>query len=114
MPSSASLAAHLAAAPPVTGPISFVAQIEGWLQSAGAAFLGTPEARAAAKKTVMDVYDAISANMAKAQPMLGMMFGMFRPTVDRLVDSLLNHFSPVAVPAPAPVVPAVPQGSASP
>lgn len=111
MPVASSLAAHLAASAPVTGPLSFIAQIEAWLQSAGVSILGTPEARAAAKKTVMDVYDAISANVAKAQPMLGMMFGAFRPTVDSLVDSLLNHFAPVPTPTPAPVV--VPtQGSA--
>ena len=112
MPASASLAAHLAASPPVTGPLSFIAQVESWLQSAGASFLGTPEARAAAKKTVMDVYDAITANVAKAQPMLGMMFGAFRPTVDGLVDSLLSHFAPVPAPTPSPVIVPSTQGAA--
>lgn len=115
MPSS-SFAAHLAVSQPVTGPLNFIGIVEQWIQSLGGSLLGTPEAKALAKKTVMDVYDALTANVAKAQPMLGAIFGMFRPTVDSLVTSLLNSFAPPQpTPAPVPVVvPSVPGGAAHP
>ncbi len=112
MPSTASLAAHFAASPPVTGPLNFIGLIEQWLHSVGGSIIGTPEAKAAVKKTVMDVYDALTANVSKSQPMLGAIFGMFRPTIDSLIDSLLNSITPQPVTPPKPVV--VPAGSAAP
>jgi len=111
-----SFAAHLAVSPPVTGPINFVALVEQWLQAAGGALLATPEARAAVKKTIMDVYDAVGVNVGRNSVALGALFGAFRPTVEGLVDALLNAFAPVPVPTPTPIpAPVVtspaPQGS---
>lgn len=97
---NASFAAHLATSAPVSGPLSFIALVEQWLQAAGGALISTPEAKAAVKKTIMDVYDAIAVNVGRTNLALGALFGAFRPTVEGIVDALLSY----APPAPSPVV----------
>jgi hypothetical protein len=109
---SSSFAAHLAVSAPVTSPGSFLATAETWIISRLREAVDTPEERSAIKKAVLDVYDAIASNAAKANAFLGMLFGAMRPSIENWIDTLLKSIVPLPTPAPLPVS-VTPQGSSA-
>lgn len=108
---SASLAAHLAAAAPVSSPFGFLATIESWLLSLEQSALATQAQRDQILATVMAIYDALAVSLGKTNVLMGAAFGAFRPTFEAAIAGLLNFLAP-GTPAPA-VVPAV-QGAEKP